>query len=348
MSTHAVNIIEIQSITPPLDPETLSLEIVNIGGWQTVIQKNSFQLGDKAIYIEPDYQIDTSLPAFAFLHREGNNPLRRIRAIKLRGELSYGLLIKVPAELSALPVGTNVMELLQITRWEPSTGKKLFAKSVDTSKWPKLFAPKFDLENYQNYKNLIGDDERVIVTEKIHGANARYTFCDDIFYVGSRNQWVEHDNQNVWSKAANQDPRIEFFCRENPEVILYGEVYGDGVQSLTYGVPKGRTNFVAFAASFGRSKIDDNGSSGQGDFIRTDWLRNQSLPVPPRIFIGKFGDFRETMTTVIEQDSLLAIENGVSQMSEGIVIVPLEERKDPKLGRVALKRVSSRYLTSKH
>jgi RNA ligase (TIGR02306 family) len=349
MSTHAVNIIEIKSVRPPENPETISLEIVDIDGWQTVIQKGSFKVGDHAIFVEPDYQVDTSTPAFSFLRREGDkSSLKRVRAIKLRGELSYGLLIKVPPELSESPVGTNVMEALQITRWEPPQGKRLTAKTVDTSKWPKLFAPKFDLENYQNHVGLLKDDEEVIITEKIHGANARYVFCDDVFYVGSRNLWVEHDNTNVWSKAANADCSIENFCRENPEVILYGEVYGDGVQSLSYGVPKGEVRFVAFAASYGRGKIDASGSSGQGDFIRTDWLRNQKLPHPPKIYQGLLKSFLTRMNSVIEEDSLLANYNGVKQLSEGVVIVPVVERKDRKVGRVALKRVSSRYLTSKH
>ena len=95
MSTHSVTVIEIKEVRPHDNAERL--EIVPIGGWQAVVKKGQFKLGDRAIYIQPDYTVPTARPEFAFLAKEGRSR-HRLKAIRLRGVLSYGLLISVPED----------------------------------------------------------------------------------------------------------------------------------------------------------------------------------------------------------------------------------------------------------
>ena len=54
---------------------------------------------------------------------------------------------------------------------------------------PKTGRPTYDVERSQNYPHVFTPGELVVVTEKIHGSNARYTFQDGTFYIGSRTMW---------------------------------------------------------------------------------------------------------------------------------------------------------------
>lgn len=327
MSTHSINIIEIEQVLAHGNAERL--EIVPIGGWQAVVKKGDFKPGDKAIYIEPDYTVPTDLEEFAFLAKPGRDR-HRLKAVRLRGVLSYGLLIPVPADLDDLPVGTNVMEPLMIERWEPEIKVNMSGDQLPPTEWPKTHAPVFDIESLQKFPDILQPGEPVIVTEKIHGANARYTFVDGTFYVGSRNHWLK-DSTNMWARAAHAGTRIRTWCQANPGVVLYGEIYGN-VQSLKYGLDRGAFAFSAFAATKGGQWVD------QKELFRT--LAALGVKTTPILYEGPYDV--DAIKAVAEQDSQVAVISG--HMMEGVVIVPASERFDINLGkRVALKHISNRY-----
>jgi len=122
MSLHSVDIIAIGDILP--HPNADRLEITHIKGWQCCIPKGQFHTGDHAVYIEPDYEVDLSHPSFAFL-KDADHPKskQRIKVRRFRGSLSQGLLISVPEDIRNLPVGSNVMDELNINRYEPPLPK---------------------------------------------------------------------------------------------------------------------------------------------------------------------------------------------------------------------------------
>lgn len=83
----------IKSIKEHPDADRLSL--AEVGGFQAVIQKEMFSEGEKVLYIEPDNVLPTDQDwAQPYLKYAAN----RIRAIKIRGEWSEGLVVKL-AEL---------------------------------------------------------------------------------------------------------------------------------------------------------------------------------------------------------------------------------------------------------
>lgn len=57
-------------------------------GWQVVVKKNEFNIGDKVCYIQIDTVVPNK-PEFEFL-RERNF---RVRTIKLKGQISMGLIL---------------------------------------------------------------------------------------------------------------------------------------------------------------------------------------------------------------------------------------------------------------
>lgn len=326
MSTHTVNVIEIADVLP--HPNAERLEIVPVNGWQAVVKKGQFKPGDRAIYIEPDYTVPTGRPEFSFLSREGRER-HRLKAIRLRGALSFGLLIPVPDDLQSHSVGDNVMVELGIERYEPPI-KLAGSDELSESEWPAVYASKFDVENFNRFPTIIRPGEPVIVTEKIHGANARYLFSGGVFYMGSRTRWLKPDVQHEWRYAVDGDASIRKWCEAHTDIVLYGEIYG-AVQSLKYGSPR-NVRFAAFAASY------------KGEWIDTGKLLDDSgLPTVPCLYRGEFDiDFIKALA---EQDSTVPGAE-VGHIREGVVIVPERERRNEEIGRVALKIISNRYWES--
>lgn len=334
MSTHSVEIIEIKEVNN--HPNADKLDIIPIGGWQVVSQKGTYRPGDKAVYIEPDYTVPVDRPEFSFLAKNGK-PRHRLKAIRLRGELSYGLLVPVPEELKGAPVGTDVMEAMGIERYEPpvSMGGTTAAKRVPQEWWPKLYLPKFDLENFQRYSNMFEAGEPVIITEKVDGANARFVYTEDRMHLGSRTQWVLDDGENIWSKAFRLRPGIEEWCRKHPNHVLYGEVYG-WVQPLRYGFDPGKCDFLAFAAL-----KPDGKYWNLGDLAASIVPEEFNFYTVPALYTGPFDPHH--IAEIKERDSVVASVRGARQLMEGVVIVPVEERFHARIGRVALKYISDRY-----
>ena len=65
-----------------------SIEVATIDGWKAVVKKGEFKKGDLVIYCEID-SIMPELPVYSFLA----NKKYRIKTIKLRGQISQGLVI---------------------------------------------------------------------------------------------------------------------------------------------------------------------------------------------------------------------------------------------------------------
>ena len=177
MSDHAVRIIEIGEVRP--HPNADRLCVVPVGGWSCVAGKQDFQPGSRAVYIEPDYVVPLDRPEFAFLRKEGSDKTsHRIKAVRLRGAISFGLLIPLPEDLSWRAVGDDVMEDLGVQRYEPpvKTVPGGLDDGLPEADWPKVYSPKFDVENIQRYEDVLVPGEPVVVTEKVDGASTRYVW----------------------------------------------------------------------------------------------------------------------------------------------------------------------------
>lgn len=342
MSTHEIAIVEVGEIKSHPDPTVERLELTEVWGWQVCIQKGQFKPGDKMIYIPPDYLVPLDHPSFAFLKRDGDDKTQeRIRVRRFKGALSQGLPISVPPELADLPVGSNVIEQLRIERYEPPLPKQTGGDFVGGPSG--LYAPKFDVESYQRYRECFTNGEEIIATEKLHGANARFVWAQDKDgewkqFCGSRTNWMAESDKIIWWMALNQCPDIGRWCQDHPNIILYGEVFGQ-VQSLKYGAGKNDIFFAAFGILDKNNWLDFDVARPMLDGYDVQWA--------PVVYRGPFDEAK--LLEIAEGDSRWACEyNGkyvkADHMREGIVVVPLHERTDPNLGRVCLKMVSNRYL----
>jgi RNA ligase (TIGR02306 family) len=106
-------------------PDADAIECAVVGGWTAVVKKGEFQAGDVAIYCEIDSWIPHTLAPFL---SKGKEPRvfdgiagERLRTMKLRGQLSQGLLLNLDAvipQTNSFVEGDDVSELLGIVKYE--------------------------------------------------------------------------------------------------------------------------------------------------------------------------------------------------------------------------------------
>jgi len=323
--SHTCDVVEVK-----LEPHTNadSLSLVMIGDFQCVVRTSDWKDGDLAVYIPPDSIVpDTDM--FAFL---GGN--RRIKARRLRGEWSVGLLVPAPADAK---LGDDYMEKLGIEHYEPPIGGS-FSTGGDNVRLPKkpketsaqgIHTPVYDVLNFRKYSSRFEDGEEVVATEKLHGANSRFVCIDDQIYCGSRRYWKKESDNNLWWQALRNYDVLQAWLRHNQNKVVYGEVFGS-VQSLKYGTTDRQIFFAAFDILSGSRWLD------------FDEAREIGAPLPwaPLVYRGPFD--KELILELAEGDSRWP---GANHHLEGVVVKPVTERTDPKIGRVQLKVVGNRYLS---
>lgn len=270
--------------------------------------------------------------------------------------------------------GQDVSDLLGITHYEPEVAaESTAAKSLERSprrKYPKslkgwfyfilyklglyssngcaaqamdvdLGIPVFDVEALKNYRQAFQDGEPVIITEKIHGSNARYVFIDGEFYAGSHYQW-KAKGEGIWWKVAEQHPWIEEWCKANPGSTLYGEVVPTQ-KGFDYGCKPGETKFFAFAilSTERKWRMPFTITVPSPSSMLFGVLFEKGIQsVVPIIATGMPFNFEE-LKRLAEGPSL--VEN-TSHIREGVVVTPVNEREVHRLGRLVLKLVSNAFL----
>jgi RNA ligase (TIGR02306 family) len=129
------------------------LELAFVKGYQVILKKDAFKVGDKVILIQPDSIIPNDKEwATPYLPLVGSS--RRVRAMKLRGEWSYGLVVPAPhinnVDVPKVKVGTDFTELLGVTKYEYLNPVTNHGKSLKGKQGLPFGIPRTDEERYQN------------------------------------------------------------------------------------------------------------------------------------------------------------------------------------------------------
>lgn len=362
-STHKVEVVPVKLHVHP-NADSLSL-VYPFGedGYVVVVRTEDWRDRTIGAYIPPDSVVDSKRPEFAFLRGHERIKVRMFRKI-----ISQGLLVEAPAGAS---VGDDVAEKLGVTHYNPpepsSTGagtakvpmSKIVHRPKSFKSWVRYFwyrflratgllsssndlraveaapvdAPDYDIESYYRYPHVLNAGEEVVATEKRDGCNARYVYLDGEMHCGSHHRWVA-DGGNVWWNALRQNPQIKAFCERYPGVTLYGEVFGASVQGdAPYGYKTGELAFEAFDVRENGRWVDYNTARSMAKLVNLTWV--------PVVYQGGFdGQYlMEISETLTPKD-----KGGKVYKAEGIVVRPLVERIDRRIGRVQLKIVSKKYL----
>ena len=218
-----------------------AIETAVIGGWKVVIRKGEFVVGDRVVYCEIDSWIPTELAPFLSKGKEPRefNGVKgeRLRTIKLRGQLSQGLLLNLDNALpftNSFQDGDDVSEVLNIQKWERPMNAQL--AGMAKGNFPSVI-PKTDQERVQNLVKEIASavNLQFEVTEKLEGSSMTCYLIDGVFGVCSRNLDLKETEGNAFWQVARKE-RIEENMREcgDGDWAIQGELIGPGIQGNIY------------------------------------------------------------------------------------------------------------------
>ena len=329
MSTLIVEVCRIEKVLAHGNAD--ALELAQIKGWQCVIPKGRYAMGDLVTYIP----IDAVIPAehsdrWGFTKYLSNG---RVRCAKLRGEPSFGVIVDL--EDAAWPEGEDVKDRYGITKYVPPI--KLGAGDAAPSH--PLFPEYTDVENLRNFPAVFTEGEEVFATEKLHGTSCRLGLIEGEEMAGSMS--VRRARPESLADSLYWQPMqiegvtalLERLGQEARQVILYGEVFGSKIQNLNYGLV-GTLGFRAFDLLVDGKFLDS------AAFFET--CAEFGVPTVPLLYRGPYA--LDTIKALSEGPTTLAADH----IREGVVVKPARERTDPKIGRVCLKYIGDPYLFAKN
>lgn len=324
MSIFKVEVVKIDSITPHPNADRLDLITFEGMAYQVISARMNFQVGDLAFY----FPVDSVIPE-KYLDEFGIRSYyhKKLRAAKLRGIFSEGLLIPVGEKFTG-NVGDDYTEYFGVTKYEYPIPQGMSGEMENKIGHDKFPSP----ENIKRYQDVLIEGEEIIVTEKVHGTNFTILVTSEgITKIGSHHYFWKNneDNQNlVYIRAYNENLALQ---KLPVATQVFGEIYG--VQDIKYGLKNGEIGIVVFAVRKGNRFLNYN------DFVA--FCEEYNLPRVPVLYIGPYS--WDIVSQFNNADSLLSPDC----MMEGIMIQPMIERNHPKIGRVALKLISDRYLLRK-
>lgn len=224
--SNLASIQKVINITPI--PDADAIETARVLGWQVVIKKGEYKIGDLCTYI----QIDTVVPEteqFDFLRERKY----RVRTIKLRKQISQGLIVPVPK--GKWSEGDDVTEIIGVKKYEkPDNNPERFEKprmpKVWYRKWYYIFKYNFLYKLFPGLKkksrssfptHLVGitDEERIqnmpqvltqyagkpfVVSYKLDGSSITIIHSKVMgkskFRICSR-RFELHDKRNDWYRV---------------------------------------------------------------------------------------------------------------------------------------------------
>lgn len=356
MSELLVRVVKIDEIVP--HPNADKLEIVKLGGWQIISGKGNYKAGDLAVHVPPDAMVPLQLAKswevdkyLAFGKRSPD--VGRVRAARLRGYPSYGFL--APNDTAA-PLDADLAAHYGITKYEPPPEPEGLQAGQMARNHP-LFHTYTNIENLRNFPDKLNYGEPLVVTEKIHGTNSRIgwvrTQREDgtselELAIGTHRTQRKTEDPGVyglpWQKYENQLKNLlDWFCRISDKqvdsLIVFGEIFGAGVQDLHYGA-KTEKDWRMFDIAL------------NGEYLNYAALgyaaEEFGLPLVPRLGVGCYSfeqlvEFAQGNTTLAD-----------GHIREGCVIRPyLQERSwgrgefDPNPRRTIFKLIGDDYLLRK-
>lgn len=322
MSEFHVEVVKVGPVEKHPNADTLG--ITKVGEYPVIVRLGETNEGDLAVYVPVDCVVPDSDPRWSFLQGK-----TRIKAKKLRGVFSMGLL--TPADPSWTE-GQNVTELMGIKKYENPEEMGLRVQGGDNEHCPFVFPRYTDIEAYRKYPNVFDESQLVVVTEKIHGTNARFVFKDGRLWAASHHAVKKDDEKCIWWSIAKKYD-LEKKLSAYPDVIIYGEIYG-WVQKLRYGHEMNTASLRLFDAFDMQTGQYLHWSSLNALAGRLD------LDLVPILYEGLFD--KEKILPMAEGQTTL----GADHVREGIVIKHMYERYDPTIGRAILKHVGQGYLLS--
>ena len=323
-------------------PNADRIELCQIGDFQSIVQKRTLNDGDVVAYI-PEASIvpDGLLEQLGLTGKLSGKAKNRVKAIKLRGVLSQGLIYPMPDK----KVGEDVTEELGIVKYEPEVPQQLKGRTLGAMYGKTLTYP---IKNIKLFPNELTEDDTVVITEKLHGTWCCLGFYEETPVVTSKGLSgkgivldPEDDNvySNTWNKYQSLIQAIKKDLNGETFYVL-GEIYGRGIQDLQYNTMN--PAFRVFDIYVGKPN--------QGRYLELSEVfrllqltysqEESEVMHVPVLYHGPY-----------HKEILLEYTNGQSTLGgnirEGVVVRTSPERLDSKNNRVIYKSISEDYLLRK-
>jgi len=222
-------------------PNADRLDLVEVLGYQCVTEKGLYSAGDIICYT----RTDTVLPEEEWTEGYRKYAPKRVKAVRLRGFWSEGIL--VPLEfiqdkfdfgtgLTKLEgflniIGSDISEIIGVKHYEPPIPQDLSAKGG-----LPYSIPKTDEKRAEEKKGRLPLGEKVDISLKIDGQSSTffYNLEEDYFGVTGRSMEYKEDTVNNYTQNAKKydiENKLRAYCQEHGvSLALRGEQYGAGIQ----------------------------------------------------------------------------------------------------------------------
>lgn len=335
-------LVSIQSISDIRDLENSDyLAIVRVLGWNVVVKRNEFQVGDKIVYVE----VDTILPEsdkYLFLRADKF----RVRTKRIRGQISQGLCLP----LDVLPegeytIGEDVTEIIGANKYEPPLS---FSLDSDVKGVFPGFIPKTDETRVQNLAELISKYKGTdcIVTEKIDGTSMTVYYRDGNIGVCGRNSEFQRIPDNIYWKTADKYGIEEKLNQLKRNVAIQGELFGYKIQGNKYELRQSEVRFMVFNIF----DIDSYEYLSFDEFESIINTMNACKTQQTTASIETVPVLSRNFRLIDDVDKIVEMSEGKSILNnktirEGIVIKSFKEIYDKDFNtRVSIKAINPRFL----
>jgi RNA ligase (TIGR02306 family) len=317
------------------------IEVCRVLGWQCVIGKGQFKVGELVVFLEVD-SVTPATETYSLLKDSGY----RVKTRKFRKQISQGLCLSVHPTLADkcfpgcqefgeafLAEGTDLTEILQIQHYEVQIPAQL--AGIVKGPFPE-FLHKTDEERIQTCPQLLEKHQgkKFYVTEKVDGSSMTVYLNNGEFGVCSRNMDLKETEGNSYWKVARELKLEEKLKLLNRNICLQGELIGMGVQGNKYKLAG-----LEFRV-FNVFDIDKQQHVGYNEFVRiVEQLGLKTVPLLNDSFV-----LPGTVDEMVEFSKGKSLLNKDTHR-EGIVLRPLvEEYEEDLRGRLSFKCINPDFL----
>lgn len=326
-------------------PGADNIEQVVAGGWNCITKKGEYNVNDLVVIATTDaiipLELSDKMGVTNYLRKGG-----RVRTVKLRGVYSECLIIPhkyIPGFGDIYYEGMDMMKRMDISKYEPPAVQVQLAsgKKIRYHQNPN-FHVYYKFPNIKNVAGIFNEEDTVQITRKLHGTNARYgivrktkiSLWDRIKYFIFRDHWVYYEfvygshnvekgsdsqgfyDTDVWRTISDNyciKEKLWNYVRRSEEpnnigmgIVLYGEIYGPGIQK-NYDYKLREMKFAGFDIT-----IDGEYQST----VYTQFLYKEVFNLP-HVDILYFGPWRQETQDALVFNNFI---EGTKIPHEGIVI----------------------------
>jgi RNA ligase (TIGR02306 family) len=371
-------------------PNADAIEIARVGDYQSIVRKGQFKNGDLAVYIPEQAVVPEWLLKEIGLWDEAKkgglagSAGNRVRAVKLRGVLSQGLmfggdqlddevLVMTGRDDKGLPFGVGLKEgadaaeHLGIVKYEPPLPSHFGVHNIPKEPGAHLDTThKYDFDNLKKMPTMFDDGEEVVITEKVHGTLIQVGVVptaqakDEYFAgrvlisskgMGARGYIIDHnDETNLYAQAAKKHGLLESMLERFGEAAdRHGQpifIIGEVFGKTASGAGVQDLTYTDEVLDFRAFDICI-GNRGTERYLEWDHFVKyvQAIEVQHVPLLYR-GPYSKQV--VLEHTDGNTTLSDKKQIREGVVVKSAFEARNRHFGRKIAKSVSEAYLLRKN